>query len=177
VTPSPARPGGATPLYASPETFQGSLSRQSDQYSLAIVYQQLLTGTVPFWSPNVYQLILQHLSGTPNLTVLPAADQPAVARALSKSPEDRFPSCQEFVRSLLAVPAEARLTPPVPTRAAAAAASAATRPTANPTVAAPALAPPARTVPDPFRRPAPRPPTPRWACPSRRRWPCPATAS
>src|SRR5438876_5358966 len=34
--------GGVTPLYASPETFQGKISPSSDQYSLAIVYQELL---------------------------------------------------------------------------------------------------------------------------------------
>src|SRR5947209_14996446 len=30
--------GGVTPLYASPETFQGKITQHSDQYSLAIVY-------------------------------------------------------------------------------------------------------------------------------------------
>ena len=96
--PSARRRGGATPLYASPETLQGSLSRQSDQYSLAIVYQQLLTGTVPFWSANPYQLLLKHLSGQPDLSALPASDQPLVARALAKAPEQRFGSCLDFVR-------------------------------------------------------------------------------
>src|SRR4051812_30052983 len=33
-----------TPLYAPPETFNGNLSIHSDQYSLAIVYQEMLTG-------------------------------------------------------------------------------------------------------------------------------------
>src|SRR5690242_10222503 len=35
--------GGVTPVYAAPETFDGWVSRYSDQYSLAIVYQELLT--------------------------------------------------------------------------------------------------------------------------------------
>jgi len=39
---------GATPLYAPPETFTGQISCHSDQYSLAIVYQELLTGQRPF---------------------------------------------------------------------------------------------------------------------------------
>src|SRR6185437_2938289 len=37
------RRGGVTPIYAAPEILRGTISRQSDQYSLAIVYQQLLT--------------------------------------------------------------------------------------------------------------------------------------
>ncbi|MCS7045858.1 MAG: serine/threonine protein kinase, partial [Gemmataceae bacterium] len=40
--------GGVTPLYAAPETFLGKISHHSDQYSLAIVYQELLTGHRPF---------------------------------------------------------------------------------------------------------------------------------
>jgi serine/threonine protein kinase len=39
---------GVTPLYAPPETFSGTISGRSDQYSLAIVYQELLTGQRPF---------------------------------------------------------------------------------------------------------------------------------
>jgi serine/threonine protein kinase len=101
--PSAMRRGGATPLYASPETLQGSLSRNSDQYSLAIVYQQLLTGTVPYWSANPYQLLLQHVSGKPDLSAVPPMDQPLMARALAKSPERRFASCMDFVRALVEV--------------------------------------------------------------------------
>ena len=100
--PSARRRGGSTPVYASPETLQGSLSPYSDQYSLAIVYQQLLTGTLPFWSSNPYQLLLKHLTALPDLAALPPADQPLVARALAKTPEQRFASCMEFVRALMA---------------------------------------------------------------------------
>src|SRR6478672_8995805 len=53
--------GGVTPVYAAPETFDGWLSRYSDQYSLAIVYQELLTGQRPFAGSTMRQLVLQHL--------------------------------------------------------------------------------------------------------------------
>ena len=36
--------GGVTPIYAAPETFSNKISKHSDQYSLAIVYVELLTG-------------------------------------------------------------------------------------------------------------------------------------
>src|SRR5215472_1827388 len=81
--------GGVTPVYAAPETFDGWVSRFSDQYSLAIVYQELLTGLRPFSGNNVRQLVLQHLQGSPNLSSLPAADRPAIARALAKNPSER----------------------------------------------------------------------------------------
>ena len=98
--------GGVTPVYAAPETFDGWLSRFSDQYSLAIVYQELLSGQRPFGGATMRQLVLQHLQGSPDLTPLPASDRAIIARALSKDPEGRFPNCLEFVRQLqLASPA------------------------------------------------------------------------
>ncbi len=94
--------GAITPVYASPEVFQGSLSPHSDQYSLAVVYQELLTGTLPFTGKNARQLMVHHLQGSPNLAPLPEADRAAVARALAKSPEERFPSCSDFIHALFA---------------------------------------------------------------------------
>jgi serine/threonine protein kinase len=90
-----------TPLYASPEVFQGTISRSSDQYSLAIVYMELLTGRLPFDGQNSRQLLLQHLQAEPDLGPLPEADRPAVARALAKNPDRRFPSCADFIFALI----------------------------------------------------------------------------
>ena len=59
--------GGVTPVYAAPETFDGKFSRQSDQYSLAIVYQEMLTGHRPFAGTSMKQLILQHLQNSYDL--------------------------------------------------------------------------------------------------------------
>ncbi len=92
--------GGVTPVYAAPETFDGWVSRFCDQYSLAIVYQELLTGQRPFNGTNVRQLILQHLQTPPDLSPLPPAEQAVIGRALSKTPDERFPGCREMVRLL-----------------------------------------------------------------------------
>src|SRR5207244_5419763 len=92
--------GGVTPLYAPPETFSGKISETSDQYSLAIVYQELLTGQRPFSGKNVRQLAQQHLQEEPELRSLPEAERPVIARALSKDPAKRFPNCLALVRAL-----------------------------------------------------------------------------
>jgi serine/threonine protein kinase len=108
---SPADPGGGatpvqlgafTPLYASPECFEGRISLFSDQYSLAIVYCELLSGKLPFSGKNQRQLMLQHTMGEPDLSALPEGDRPLVARALAKDPRQRFPSSLAFVRALIA---------------------------------------------------------------------------
>jgi serine/threonine protein kinase len=95
-------PGAISPRYAAPELFRGSMSPASDQYSLAIVYQELLTGTVPFSGKNARQLALQHTAELPDLTALPASDRCAIARALSKEPRQRFPSCADLIQALQA---------------------------------------------------------------------------
>jgi serine/threonine protein kinase len=94
--------GAVTPLYASPETFQGIISKRSDQYSLAIVYQELLTGSLPFNGRNPRQLAMQHTRQEPDLRPLPEPDRPIVGKALSKDPHHRFESCVDFVKALTA---------------------------------------------------------------------------
>jgi hypothetical protein len=89
-----------TPLYAAPETFTNCLSERSDQYSLAIVYQELLTGQRPFNGKNARLLAQQHLNEPPELRALPEGDRPVLARALEKDPAKRFPNCLAFVRAL-----------------------------------------------------------------------------
>src|SRR5262249_27179284 len=101
--------GGITPVYAPPQTFEGWVSRQSDQYSLAIVYQEVLPGNPPCNGPNPRQLILQHMSAVPAVSPLPPTDRPVVFRALSKAPSDRYATCADFVTALKA---EVAVAPP-----------------------------------------------------------------
>src|ERR1700730_11632385 len=93
--------GGVTPIYASPEAFDGKVSRFSDQYSLAIVYQEMLTGIRPFPGKTTLQLAAQHMNSPPLLDPLPPSDRVAIGRALAKIAEERFPSCREMVEALL----------------------------------------------------------------------------
>lgn len=89
-----------TPVYAAPELFDGRPGKRSDQYSLAIVFQEMLTGTRPFPGRTAAQLATQHLHGQPALHSLPTADQKTMRRALAKSPEARFLDCRSFVEDL-----------------------------------------------------------------------------
>ncbi|MGE3803518.1 MAG: tubulin-like doman-containing protein, partial [Gemmataceae bacterium] len=89
-----------TPIYAPPETFAGKISEHSDQYSLAIVYQEMLTGQRPFNGKNARQLMMQHTSQDPELRSLPEPERPIIARALAKDPTKRFPNCLSFIRAL-----------------------------------------------------------------------------
>ena len=106
--------GGITPVYAAPETFDGLVSRYCDQYSLACVYQELLTGQRPFDGGSMTQLMMQHLQHAPNLEPSPVQDRAALGRALSKKPEDRFYTVLDMARALrdgMAKSVPARLAP------------------------------------------------------------------
>ena len=92
---------GMTPTYSSPEMFDDAPSTQSDQYSLAIVYQEMLTGVLPFPGRTTAQLANQHLRLQPQLAALSEIDRKTVARALAKNPAERFPSCRTFVKALI----------------------------------------------------------------------------
>ena len=97
------RRGGLTPLYAAPETFKGQVTLYSDQYSLAVTYVELLTGSPPFTARNLNQLMMQVCGQPPDLRGLPPEDRVVVGRALSKEPRERFASCLEFLDELDAV--------------------------------------------------------------------------
>jgi TPR repeat protein len=90
-----------TPAYAAPEFFRGETSSRSDQYSLAVTYCQLRCGRLPF-SGTPAEVMAGHLTQAPDLTLLPEGERPAVRRALAKDPEERWPTCREFVEALVA---------------------------------------------------------------------------
>ncbi len=94
-----------TPAYMSPEQAMGkTVGPASDQYSLAVIAYELLTGRPPF-TGDAISLLMQHVSQPPpNLQelnpLLPEGVGPAIERALSKQPEDRFASCGAFAGTL-----------------------------------------------------------------------------
>lgn len=95
-----------TPRYMSPEQcFGGKLDGRSDQYALAVVIYECLAGQPPFVADSVGEYVHKHTSvPAPRLRDtqpdLPEAVSDAVARALCKSPNDRFPDIVEFVTAM-----------------------------------------------------------------------------
>ncbi|QBD78854.1 serine/threonine protein kinase [Ktedonosporobacter rubrisoli] len=92
-----------TPAYMAPEQWNGHPTPASDQYALAIMAYQLLTGQLPFRG-SLEQLMLQHLEQQPKG---PSLCNPALHRevdivlslALAKKPEERFASVSAFARA------------------------------------------------------------------------------
>lgn len=89
-----------TPVYMAPEQWDGQAVPASDQYALAVMLYQLLTGRAPFQG-GMGQIMYQHLHTIPqppsslNPSISPAMDD-VVLCALSKLPADRFPTVSAF---------------------------------------------------------------------------------
>lgn len=85
--------------FAAPEVFQGRLSDWTDQYALAVTYCLLRGGEMPF--PPVREKFEQnYVRPQPDLSMLPEAERPIIARALSPVPQDRWHSCRELMTQL-----------------------------------------------------------------------------
>lgn len=95
-----------TPSYMSPEQIMATgVDGRSDQFSLAVIAYELLTGKQPFASDSLPGLIHQILSIDPPdpVTVCAEVAKPGsdvLLRALAKQPEQRFASCVAFVEAL-----------------------------------------------------------------------------
>lgn len=98
--------------YAAPEVFQGQLSSQGDQYSLAVVYIELRTGQLPFPPIETFRPSWPQRRPAPELEALTAAEQPVLRRALDRVPQNRWPSCQELMNQLRQAVGEPRLQTP-----------------------------------------------------------------
>lgn len=100
--------GIGTPDYMSPEQFspKAVIDGRADQYALAVVVYELLTGSTPFTGSTTH-FAVEHLTLPPPLLGdrqpgLPSRLCSAVQWALAKDPADRFASCREFAATVLA---------------------------------------------------------------------------
>jgi serine/threonine protein kinase len=94
-----------TPQYMAPEQAKGlDVDGRVDQYALAVVGHQVLTGKQPFDGSSHSILYKQVFEAPPRIFEdrpdAPADLCAALDRALSKEPERRFPSMEEFAAAL-----------------------------------------------------------------------------
>ncbi|ABC81592.1 serine/threonine-protein kinase [Anaeromyxobacter dehalogenans] len=88
-----------------PELIRGeAVDARADVYALGVLLYQLLTGELPFWSEDQFELERLHLSAPPprpgRLAPVPTAVDAVVERALAKRPDERFGSAPAFLEAL-----------------------------------------------------------------------------
>ncbi|HEU0246784.1 MAG TPA: ABC transporter substrate-binding protein [Gaiellaceae bacterium] len=85
-----------TPAYVAPEQIRGdTVDGRSDQYALACMLHECLTGEPPFRRPSEVALLFAHLEDEPPTLGNPL--DPVLARALAKDPAERYSTCAELV--------------------------------------------------------------------------------
>ena len=95
-----------TPNYGAPEQISGALvDGRTDQYALACVAYELLTGSVPFKREDPMMVLYAHAyADPPRLTAarpdLPAAVDAVLTRGLAKQPGQRYDTCGDFADAL-----------------------------------------------------------------------------
>ena len=96
-----------TPAYLAPEQAEGKQTNvlpASDQYSLGVVFYELLCGRPPFCGPPSYVLFHTiHQPPTSPRTITPGIPRSLAAiclKALAKRPDQRYSGCQDFADAL-----------------------------------------------------------------------------
>ena len=95
-----------TPVYMSPEQASGekAIDGRTDQYALASVLYEMLSGEPPFKGPTPAATLMRRFAGPPRplRPVIPVAEavEAAILRALDKEPDHRFATMQEFLDAL-----------------------------------------------------------------------------
>src|SRR3954452_14384777 len=89
--------------YTAPEqiTQQQELDGKVDQYSLACLLYEMLTGEVPFPKKRDVEVIMAHVGGHPPKPTekrkgLPPEIDDVIARGMAKDPTERYDSCTAF---------------------------------------------------------------------------------
>ncbi|MFI6154905.1 serine/threonine-protein kinase [Kitasatospora sp. NPDC051170] len=108
--------------YAAPEQISGKpLDGRCDQYALACVVFELLAGAPPFRRESDLALLWAHLNDPPptlhhHRPDLPATIEPVLARALAKTPDQRYDTCLHFATALrtATTPPPTQVIPPAP---------------------------------------------------------------
>lgn len=97
-----------TPNYMSPEQVSGAeVDGRSDQFSLAIIVYELLTGKKPFESPNLTTTLYKLVHEEPERPSIrepqiPAQLESVLLSAMEKDPDKRFESCSAFASAFAA---------------------------------------------------------------------------
>jgi hypothetical protein len=101
--------------YMAPEISTGNYNKQIDIYAAGVILYEMVTGRVPFDGESAGEILMKHLTSSPDLSKVPGMWAPIITKALSKNPAHRYVSMSEMARDVeTAGQHSARPTPPPP---------------------------------------------------------------
>src|SRR6059058_758671 len=106
--------------YTAPELVLGkAFDNRLDVYSLGCLFYECLSGTPPFPKERDVEVLYAHIQDPPPAITsvrpdLPPALDGVIATAMAKAPEDRYPTCSEFMNAAALIVGEPAPPTPVP---------------------------------------------------------------
>jgi len=116
-----------TPHYMAPEQAKGAtVDGRADEYSLGVVGYRMITGELPYTGDSVHTILYKHIFEEVPSAAAKRSDAPqfltaAISRSLSKEPDQRFATMEEFATAVwpeqpVAAPRKSGSAPKAPRR-------------------------------------------------------------
>ncbi len=86
--------------YMAPEIGKGSYGKEIDIYSLGVILCEILSGRVPFDGESGQEIMMKHLTATPELDFLPSQFRSIARKTLEKDPAHRYRTVEQLEADL-----------------------------------------------------------------------------
>jgi len=87
--------------YMAPEISMGRYDKTVDIYALGIILYEMLRGVPPYVGESMGEVLMKHLSSSPDLIGISEPFASTIAKAMRRDPGERFQSAQVMSESLL----------------------------------------------------------------------------
>ncbi len=100
--------------FMAPEISSGNYTKSIDIYACGVILQEMLTGKVPFDGESDGEILMKHLTATPDLSGVPEPFRPVIQKALDKNPLKRYMTMAEMAKAVDAAYPTQPVVPPPP---------------------------------------------------------------
>lgn len=100
--------------FMAPEISSGNYTKSIDIYACGVMLQEMLTGKVPFDGESDGEILMKHLTATPDISAVPEPFRPVILKALDKNPLKRYATMTEMAKAVDQAYATQPVAPPLP---------------------------------------------------------------
>jgi len=86
--------------YMAPEIGEGKYGKAVDIYAMGVILFEMLTGNPPYVGESMGEVLIKHLTQTPDVEGLKPIFGRVITKAMARKPEDRFQSVDEMLHAL-----------------------------------------------------------------------------